>query len=339
MILPPTAVPDNYPHCRRHSCCVVASDGRTHPDRRGLGNRERSEVDLALRGRGLRSRARASGAFLTGLGSMIRDTAASTALPRLVPDQQLDVANGRLVAGSLVGGKIGTCTRGRRSSKARTASSKSGQQQLKLIIQKRRRPHRVRCRPEEPITSTSSSHPSRTSTMWPTGCLAIKRPGEHPSPTIWRSRICSSSVGRARAVREFGQVDGLGEHPDAGQNRRSVHSPEPVERLHPRQLGLAVHHGQFDIVSGANGRCGRCRRRTSPRPTSLYAANISAVVHDVTVRVRTPTPVRSARQIRRRPEPDRGRLRGRGADGQSAQCSRDPGLALSRCPSPVRAPR
>jgi MFS family permease len=45
-------------------------------------------------------------AFLSGVGSMIRDTAASTALPRLVPDRQLDVANGRLVAGSLVGGEL-----------------------------------------------------------------------------------------------------------------------------------------------------------------------------------------------------------------------------------------
>lgn len=45
-------------------------------------------------------------AFLTGIGSMARDTAASTAVPRLVDGQDLEAANGRLQAGSLVGGEL-----------------------------------------------------------------------------------------------------------------------------------------------------------------------------------------------------------------------------------------
>lgn len=45
-------------------------------------------------------------ALVTGAGSMTRDTAASTALPRLVPAEELDRANGRLVAGRVVGNEL-----------------------------------------------------------------------------------------------------------------------------------------------------------------------------------------------------------------------------------------
>ncbi|MEV6814193.1 MFS transporter, partial [Micromonospora sp. NPDC051296] len=45
-------------------------------------------------------------AFLLGVGETIRDTAAQTAVPRLVPDAQLEKANGRLVAGEIVGNEF-----------------------------------------------------------------------------------------------------------------------------------------------------------------------------------------------------------------------------------------
>lgn len=45
-------------------------------------------------------------AFVTGVGSLARDTAASTAMPRLVPADKLDSANGRLVAGRIVGNEL-----------------------------------------------------------------------------------------------------------------------------------------------------------------------------------------------------------------------------------------
>lgn len=45
-------------------------------------------------------------AFVTGLGAMARDTAASTAVPRLVSSEELYRANGRLVAGSIVGNEL-----------------------------------------------------------------------------------------------------------------------------------------------------------------------------------------------------------------------------------------
>lgn len=45
-------------------------------------------------------------AFVTGIGAMARDTAASTAVPRLVGDRDLETANGRLQAGTLVGGEL-----------------------------------------------------------------------------------------------------------------------------------------------------------------------------------------------------------------------------------------
>ncbi|MEU6023032.1 MFS transporter [Micromonospora sp. NPDC047134] len=45
-------------------------------------------------------------AFLLGIGETIRDTAAQTAVPRLVPDAQLEKANGRLVAGEIVGNEF-----------------------------------------------------------------------------------------------------------------------------------------------------------------------------------------------------------------------------------------
>ncbi|GIJ23866.1 MFS transporter [Micromonospora lutea] len=45
-------------------------------------------------------------AFLLGAGETIRDTAAQTAVPRLVPDAQLEKANGRLVAGEIVGNEF-----------------------------------------------------------------------------------------------------------------------------------------------------------------------------------------------------------------------------------------
>lgn len=45
-------------------------------------------------------------ALVTGAGAMARDTATSTALPRLVPAEELDRANGRLVAGRVVGNEL-----------------------------------------------------------------------------------------------------------------------------------------------------------------------------------------------------------------------------------------
>lgn len=45
-------------------------------------------------------------AFVTGAGSTVRDTAATTAVPRLVDPADLDRANGRLVAGELVGNEL-----------------------------------------------------------------------------------------------------------------------------------------------------------------------------------------------------------------------------------------
>lgn len=45
-------------------------------------------------------------AFVTGIGAALRDTAAETALPRLVPAGDLDRANGRLVAGQIVGNEL-----------------------------------------------------------------------------------------------------------------------------------------------------------------------------------------------------------------------------------------
>lgn len=45
-------------------------------------------------------------AFVTGMGSMVRDTAASTAVPRLVDRAGLERANGRIVASRLVGDEL-----------------------------------------------------------------------------------------------------------------------------------------------------------------------------------------------------------------------------------------
>ncbi|MEU2664906.1 MFS transporter [Micromonospora sp. NPDC007220] len=45
-------------------------------------------------------------AFLLGVGETLRDTAAQTAIPRLVDDAQLERANGRLVAGEIVGNEF-----------------------------------------------------------------------------------------------------------------------------------------------------------------------------------------------------------------------------------------
>ncbi|MFG3698100.1 MFS transporter [Micromonospora sp. NPDC047620] len=45
-------------------------------------------------------------AFLLGVGETLRDTAAQTAVPRLVDDAQLEKANGRLVAGEIVGNEF-----------------------------------------------------------------------------------------------------------------------------------------------------------------------------------------------------------------------------------------
>lgn len=45
-------------------------------------------------------------ALLTGIGAMARDTAAATAVPRLVDGPDLEAANGRLQSGSLVGGEL-----------------------------------------------------------------------------------------------------------------------------------------------------------------------------------------------------------------------------------------
>ncbi|MEV4537601.1 MFS transporter [Asanoa sp. NPDC049518] len=48
----------------------------------------------------------AAAAFLLGVGETVRDTAAQTAIPRLVHDSQLEKANGRLVAGEIVGNEF-----------------------------------------------------------------------------------------------------------------------------------------------------------------------------------------------------------------------------------------
>ncbi|MEV4277565.1 MFS transporter [Actinoplanes xinjiangensis] len=45
-------------------------------------------------------------AFLLGAAETVRDTAAQTAIPRLVPDARLERANGRLVAGEVVGNEF-----------------------------------------------------------------------------------------------------------------------------------------------------------------------------------------------------------------------------------------
>jgi MFS family permease len=45
-------------------------------------------------------------AFVSGTGAALRDTAAETAVPRLVADADLDRANGRLVAGQIVGTEL-----------------------------------------------------------------------------------------------------------------------------------------------------------------------------------------------------------------------------------------
>lgn len=45
-------------------------------------------------------------AFLLGVGETVRDTAAQTAIPRLVPQPLLERANGRLVAGEIVGNEF-----------------------------------------------------------------------------------------------------------------------------------------------------------------------------------------------------------------------------------------
>lgn len=48
----------------------------------------------------------AAGAFVLGAGETLRDTAAQTAVPRLVPAALLERANGRLVAGEVVGNEF-----------------------------------------------------------------------------------------------------------------------------------------------------------------------------------------------------------------------------------------
>lgn len=45
-------------------------------------------------------------AFLLGIGETLRDTAAQTAVPRLVPEPLLERANGRLIAGEIVGNEF-----------------------------------------------------------------------------------------------------------------------------------------------------------------------------------------------------------------------------------------
>lgn len=45
-------------------------------------------------------------AFVTGAGAALRDTAAATCVPRLVADADLDRANGRMVAGQIVGNEL-----------------------------------------------------------------------------------------------------------------------------------------------------------------------------------------------------------------------------------------
>lgn len=45
-------------------------------------------------------------AFVTGLGSLVRDTAAATALPRLIERRDLEYANGRLITGRLIGNEL-----------------------------------------------------------------------------------------------------------------------------------------------------------------------------------------------------------------------------------------
>jgi hypothetical protein len=44
--------------------------------------------------------------FLLGVGETVRDTAAQTALPGLVPERLLERANGRLAAGEIVGNEF-----------------------------------------------------------------------------------------------------------------------------------------------------------------------------------------------------------------------------------------
>lgn len=48
----------------------------------------------------------AAAAFLLGVGETVRDTAAQTAVPRLVPEPLLERANGRLLAGEIVGNEF-----------------------------------------------------------------------------------------------------------------------------------------------------------------------------------------------------------------------------------------
>jgi MFS family permease len=48
----------------------------------------------------------AAAAFLLGATETVRDTAAQTAIPKLVPDAELERANGRLVAGEVVGNEF-----------------------------------------------------------------------------------------------------------------------------------------------------------------------------------------------------------------------------------------
>jgi MFS family permease len=45
-------------------------------------------------------------AFVTGVGSALRDTAAATCVPRLVQPERLDQANARLIAGQIVGNEL-----------------------------------------------------------------------------------------------------------------------------------------------------------------------------------------------------------------------------------------
>ena len=45
-------------------------------------------------------------AFLTGTGSVLRETAAVTCVPRLVEPAGLDKANGRMIAGQIVGNEL-----------------------------------------------------------------------------------------------------------------------------------------------------------------------------------------------------------------------------------------
>jgi MFS family permease len=45
-------------------------------------------------------------AFVTGAGSAVRDTAAATCVPRLIQPADLDHANGRLIAGQIIGNEL-----------------------------------------------------------------------------------------------------------------------------------------------------------------------------------------------------------------------------------------